>query len=120
MRVTLARLRLGVLSAYYGIILVLLGNSLYITAGLNPATPVFWIIQSFPLLIFAPSLHGNHFRAYGWLSFVVLLYFMHAVLLAFDLDRLILGLLDVTLCCALFILLLLYIRGYRRHFDVPL
>lgn len=38
-----------------------------------------WLMQCVPLLIFIPALIGNHYKAYSWLCFVVLLFYFTAV-----------------------------------------
>lgn len=38
------------------------------------------ILQSLPLVLLLPSLLGNHYRAYSWLCFIMLLYFIFAVM----------------------------------------
>lgn len=38
------------------------------------------ILQSLPLALLLPSLIGNHYRAYSWLCFIMLLYFIFAVM----------------------------------------
>lgn len=37
-------------------------------------------LQSLPLVLLLPSLIGNHYRAYSWLCFIMLLYFIFAVM----------------------------------------
>lgn len=82
------------------------------------AMPVIWLLQTGPLLIFLPGLLRQRPRIYAWLSFVILLYFMHAVLLAFDPARRWLGILEALLCTSMFILLVVFIRRYRNHYQV--
>lgn len=113
------RNRLVILAAYYGLFLYFLVNS-FLATGFALVTPVIWLIQILPLLIFMRGLHQSRLRTYGWMSFVVLLYFTHGVLLAFDPQRRLLGIAEVGLCLLLFAYLILYIRAYRQHFQVPL
>lgn len=40
---------------------------------------VLWLIACVPLLILAPAMWRKHHRAYSWLCFVILLYFVKAV-----------------------------------------
>lgn len=42
-------------------------------------SPIRWIIQCVPLLIFLPGLLRESHRSYSWLCFVVLLYFIPSV-----------------------------------------
>lgn len=99
------------LLAYFGVI------SLMAVQGPNLAFPVVWLIQVFPLLIFLPGLLRQRPRTHAWLSFVILLYFIHAVLVAFDPVRRWLGIIEVLLCVLIFSLLILFIRQYRDHYQ---
>lgn len=109
-----------VLILFYCLLLVFVAISLSLTIQVGVTTVVIWLIQTFPLLIFTPALHRNYLRAYAWLSFVVLIYFVHGVLTAFSQDSLLLGVIESLLCSLLFIALIFYIRKYRTHFQVPL
>lgn len=113
-------LRKSILAAYYGLLLYFVVSALLVFGDLRIASVAIWIIQVTPLLIFARGLHRAQLRTYGWLSFVVLLYFMHGVLIAFEPQRFWLGLIEVLLCIAIFVLLILFIRKYRDHYQVPL
>ena len=108
-----------VLIGYYGLILTLFFNSLSMTTGLAVTTFVIWLIQSLPLVLFLPGLHRYRIRSYAWLSFVVLMYFVHGVLTAFTPGRLLTGLAEVFFCCLLFVALIVYIRrnGARAKSD---
>lgn len=113
-----ARARLVVLLSYGALVLYFGVASVLSFETLNFAIPVIWLIQVLPLLIFARSLYHTHLRTYGWLCFVVLLYFLHAVLVAFDPSRRVLGIIEVTLCSVMFVALVVFIRGYKAHFQV--
>lgn len=114
------RSKWAILFSYYGLFLYFLVSTLLTTGSFSLATPLIWFIQVAPLLIFATGLHRNTFRTYGWMCFVVLLYFTHGVLVAFRSETLWLGLVEVALCVCLFLFLIIYIRQYRAHFQVPL
>lgn len=114
----IARARLTVLASYAGLVLYFGILSAFAFETVNLAALVIWLIQVTPLLIFARSLYLTHLRTYGWLCFVVLLYFIHAVLVAFDPGRRMLGLIEVSLCCVLFVALVVFIRSYKTHFQV--
>ena len=73
-----------------------------------------------PLLIFLPGLRRNTLRSYAWLSFVVLMYFTHAVVTAFVPGELFYGLIYSTLCVGLFCALLMYIRMAKKHLGLTL
>lgn len=99
-----------VLGSYYGLIVSLLFNSLAMTTGFTITTLVIWLLQTLPLALFAPGLHRGNARAGAWLSFVVLMYFTHGVLVAFTPGRLLTGSVIVLFCSLLFIALILFIR----------
>lgn len=114
------RIRLAILVSYYALLAYFVVSAVTVFGDLRAASVVIWLIQVAPLLIFARGLHRARLRTYGWMCFVILLYFMHGVLIAFEPERFCLGLVEVTLCTVIFILLILFIREYRAHFQVPL
>jgi uncharacterized membrane protein len=107
-------LRRLVLILFYGLWLVLFFNSLTLTTGLSVTTFVIWAFAVFPLALFTPFLHRAGIRAYAWLSFVVLMYFVHGVLTAFTPGKLLVGILETACCCLLFATLIALIRKYRQ------
>lgn len=109
-----------VLIAYYCLLLYFLVSGVLAIGGLALATPVIWLIQIIPLLLFLRGLHKSHLRTYGWVCFVILLYFIHAVLVAFDPARRWLGIIEITLCSVIFAFLIVFIRQYRQHYKVNL
>ena len=113
-------LRKSLLGAYYALLLYFVVSASLVFGDLRAASIVIWLIQAAPLLIFARGLHRAALRTYGWVSFVILLYFMHGVLIAFEPERFWLGLVEVLLCSLIFVLLILFIRQYRAHYGVPL
>ena len=108
------------LSAYFGLPLYFLVNTAMVSSGITLATPVIWLIQTLPLLIFLKGLVQNNLKTYAWMCFVVLLYFTHGVLLAFDPARRWLGVTETLLCVTMFVALILFIRQYQIHFKVRL
>lgn len=110
---SLQQSKLAVLVACYGLLLTFLVGSIAAIGQLSLATPVIWLIQTVPLLIFMPGLHRGRPRSYAWVSFVVLLYFMHGVLAAFDPARRLLGIIEIFLCVFLFVAVIVFIRKYR-------
>lgn len=108
---------LGLLGSFLGLLLYFALNSWLALGGPSLALPVVWLLQTLPLLIFLPGLLRARPRTCAWLSFVVLLYFIHAVLVAFDPARRLLGLIEVLLCVVMFVLLIIYIRQYRAAFG---
>lgn len=115
----LIRARQITLALYYALLVYFAINS-FLALGPSAALPVVWSIQTVALLLFLPGLHQGKARSYAWMSFVVLLYFVHGVLLAFDAQRRWLGLTETVLCVLLFTSLIIYIRRYRAHFQVPI
>jgi len=108
-----------VLASFYGLILYFAVYSTLALGGVRAGTVVIWFLQTFALWLFAPGMHRQRVRTHAWLSFVVLLYFTHGVLVAFDPARRWLGLIEVALCVILFVALVTYIRQYRQHYQVP-
>jgi len=116
----LQRIKLVIMAAYYGLLLYFLVIALSVLASPNFSTLIIWLIQICPLLIFLPGLHRNSLRTFAWLCFVCLLYFVHAVLVSFTPERLYYGLVEVALCCLMFVSLIIFIREYRTHYQVSL
>ena len=109
-KTALSRYRLSALFCFYGLIIFFAFISYQALPSPNFATLLIWLIQIAPLLIFGPGLHLNIMRANIWLVFIVLLYFVHGVLVAFDEERRLLGLIEITLCAGLFCSLFLVIK----------
>lgn len=114
----IARTRLLVLANFSALLVYFAVNAVRSLPELSLAMPVIWLLQTLPLLIFLPGLLRTRPRNFAWLSFVILLYFMHAVLLAFDPERRWLGVIEALLCISLFTLLVIFIRQYRNHYQV--
>ena len=107
-----------VLLCFYGLMAYFAWYASLALGGVRAGTVVVWFIQTVPLWIFAPGLHRMRLRTHAWLSFVVLLYFTHGVLVAFDPARRLLGLTETGLCVVLFVALVVFIRQYREHYQV--
>lgn len=116
----IANFRLGVLASYYALVGFFFVSTPMMLSSLSFGTLSIALLQTLPLLIFAPGLQRTRLRTYGWMSFVVLLYFTHGVLVAFRPEQLTQGLIEVLLCVALFTFLILFIRQYREHYKTPL
>jgi len=113
-------LRKSLLAAYYALLIYFVVSALMVFGEFRPASLAIWLIQVTPLLIFARGLHYANLRTYGWVSFVILLYFMHGVLIAFQPGQFLLGLVEALLSTLIFVLLILFIRQYRDHYQVSL
>jgi len=75
---------------------------------------VLFIIQTLPLFILAPSLLSRYYRAFSWLCFIMLLYFIMAVMGALSSIANILDYLFVLFTVALFISSMLCSRYAQR------
>ncbi len=106
----MASYRWTALACLYGLILFFAYLSYQALPSPNLTSLFIWLVQILPLLLFAPGLHLNIARANIWLSFIVLLYFVHGVLVAFDTERTILGLIEISLCVGLFSSLVLLVK----------
>lgn len=71
-------------------------------------------VQIVPLLLFLPALLKNRLRSYQWLCFMILLYFIQAVLDAFTPDSRLQGITAGILSSLLFCCALLYVNKRRK------
>jgi len=78
-----------------------------------------WTIQALPLLALLPGLRRGRPRSYAWLGFVIQLYFIHGVILAFAPARLAWGLAQILLSALVFVGLIGFIRRWRAAFPGP-
>ena len=108
------------LNAYYGLIIYFGVDTISISNDFTLTVVLIWLIRVMPLLLFSVGLHQNHPRTYTWLCFVVLLYLINGVLVSFDPERRIMGIVYVVLSVTLFSFLILFIRLYREHYQVNL
>ncbi|MGB0467252.1 MAG: DUF2069 domain-containing protein [Pontibacterium sp.] len=77
-----------------------------------------WIIlffQTFILLAFAPTIVSGSPRGHAWLCFVLLLYFIQAVLAATNTHTFVLGLTASILISILFTSAMMYTRWQSRY-----
>lgn len=107
---------LVLISAYALLILIFLRTSLMLSMTSIAGLFAFGI-QALPMALLLPGLHASHPRAYAWLGFIILFYFIHGVLLAFHPDRLVWGLTHIALTVLIFCGLIAFIRSYRREFG---
>lgn len=114
--------RKAVLAFYFGMLGLFTADAiLTLFRGAPLGVAVFlWLFRLLPLLIFLPGLRRNTLRTYAWLSFVVLMYFTHAVVTAFVPGELFYGLIYSFLCIGLFCALLVYIRMAKKHLGMTL
>lgn len=111
------RARLAARGSYFGLIGLFTGDALLLPFQGAPimVAIVLWLFHVLPLGIFWPGIRKDNPRAYAWLSFAILLYFIHAVQLLLGPGNLIYSLLYSTLCVAVFTSSVVYIRVARKH-----
>ena len=106
-----------IVGSYCALLGLFLINSLTALDQFSLAIPVIWLLQSAPLLGFARAVRRKNAQQFIWLSLVVLLYFMHGVLVAFDPARRTVGAAELGLSVLLFCALLLYLRVAQKLSD---
>ena len=113
--------RLAVVFTFYTLLCTYTIYGLWQVPGGNiPALGFLWILKMAPLLIFAPGLRQRHLRTFAWLSFVVLLYFVVSVQIAFVEDTRLYGIFITLLLSVLFCALVVSIRNFRNFYKTPL
>ncbi len=81
---TLAARTRRVMLASYGLLLLMLTvNTVIAPSCERDPNPTVWVLNLLPLLIFLPALLKNSLRGLAWMSFVLMGYFLLAVLGAF-------------------------------------
>ena len=103
-----------IVGSYYALLVLFLINSFSALDQFSPAIPVIWFLQSAPLLGFSRAIHRKNAKQLIWLSLVVLLYFMHGVMVAFDPARRIAGTAELGLSVLLFCAILIYLRVAQK------
>ena len=103
-----------IVGSYCALLGLFLINSLTALDQFSLAIPVIWLLQSAPLLGFARAIRRKNAQQLIWLSLVVLLYFMHGVLVAFDPARRIAGAAELGLSVLLFCALLIYLHVAQK------
>ncbi|MEX1196300.1 MAG: DUF2069 domain-containing protein [Pseudohongiellaceae bacterium] len=81
---------------------------------------VLWALRVIPLAIFLPGLRRRSPRVAAWLSFAILLYFIHAVTTAFVPGEALYGTVYALLCAAVFTSVVVWIRLMRKHYQITL
>lgn len=114
------RAKLAARGSYFGLIGLFTGRAILLLfqgAPLLVAITI-WLFHILPLCLFLPGVKNNNSRVYAWLSFAILLYFTHAVILLLGSSspgNLIYAALYCTLTVAVFISAVMYIRTARQH-----
>ncbi|MDO9476770.1 MAG: DUF2069 domain-containing protein [Pseudohongiella sp.] len=117
------RARLASLICYFGLFGLFTGKAIVNLLSGVPATVVvfLWLVAVMPLSIFLPGLRRNNsLRTYAWLCFLILMYFLHAVTIAFTTGTLFYGMVYSVLCVALFCALVVYIRLAKKYLGMSL
>ena len=81
------------------------------------APPQLLVIQLLPLVIFLPGIARDNLRSFVWLSFVVLAYFVSAILALFARSDDGFAIAGVALLVMLFMVIALYIRYRGRELS---
>lgn len=99
------------------LIALILALSYYQLAQASPFNATVFCLQSLPLLLILPGLIKGHRRAYQWCGFIILLYFMRAVILVFNPKPLWIDYLLLIASILLFTLSLLGSRNLAQPFN---
>jgi uncharacterized membrane protein len=106
-----------VLLSYFGLLLLFTLWYLWLAPSQGDNPWVIWLVHLLPLLAFAPVVIKAKPRGHAWLCFVLLLYFLEAVIAALiPPPTRWLGLIDCTLLVTLFTSAMLYAR-WRSQLD---
>ncbi len=73
-----------------------------------------WLVQIIPLLLFIPALLKPGLRAYQWLCFVILLYFLLGILYLFSPEKQMAGLAITFFSVLLFCAAIFYIHQQQK------
>lgn len=114
--------RQATLISYFGLLGLFTGKAIVnMMNGMPAAVAIFlWLVGVLPLSIFIPGLRRNNLRTYAWMCFMILMYFLHAVTLAFTTGSLFYGLVYTLLCTALFCAAVIYIKLAKKHLGLRL
>ena len=107
--------RLATLASCLGLILLYGVDALLIA----PSAPnaLLWAMPALPLAAFLPALAQGRARAYQWLCFLILAYFVNGVLAAFTPGRMLKGGLEIFFCVALFASAIVFVHGRRQPYS---
>ncbi|MBR9883547.1 MAG: DUF2069 domain-containing protein [Oceanospirillales bacterium] len=98
------------LSSYFGLLILFSLWYLVLVPAKSEHPWVIWLIHMLPLMAFLPVVLKGQPRGHAWLCFVLLLYFMEAVLAALVPNTRWLGLIESLLLATLFTSAMLYAR----------
>lgn len=106
--------RLLCLASYWGLLLLFSLWYLWLAPAQSNHPWVIWLVHLLPLAAFAPVVIKGSPRGHAWLCFVLLIYFLEAVLAALVEPTRGLGLMEVLLLVLLFTSAMLYARWKSR------
>lgn len=105
-----------VLLSYFGLLLLFTLWYLWLSPSKGDNPWVIWLVHFLPLTAFAPVVISGKPRGHAWLCFVLLLYFLEAVIAALVPPTRWLGIIDCVLLVTLFNAAMLYAR-WRSQLD---
>jgi len=105
-----------VLLSYFGLLLLFTLWYLWLSPSKGDNPWVIWLVHFLPLAAFAPVVISGKPRGHAWLCFVLLLYFLEAVIAALVPPTRWLGIIDCVLLVTLFNAAMLYAR-WRSQLD---
>jgi uncharacterized membrane protein len=112
------KVRLGriVVFACYTLLLAVYSiRTLWLTPLDKEPNTVVWFFHIVPLLMMLPGMLKNHYRSYIWLCFVLLFYFMTAVIQAFAPEYGWFPKFEVALIVLLFISAMMFSRWWQSY-----
>jgi len=111
------RAKLAAKGSYFGLMGLFTGDSILLLFQGAPVMVAIaiWLFRILPLCIFLPGIRNDNPRVYAWLSFAILLYFTHAVVMLLGAGNLIYATLYCLLCVAVFVSAVIYIRTARKY-----
>lgn len=82
------------------------------------STLSFWLLKTIPLGLFLPALLSGKLRAYQWLCFLIMIYFMQGILDIFTLNKVIQGSIDAFLTVLLFCSAIFFVHGSQKQIKI--
>ena len=110
---------LTIISVAVELLLLYLVTHTFLPEGKNANTVIFWV-NAIPLLVFLPLLLIRNIKAFAWLSFLIMLYFIIAVMNAFDPRYGVVSQLELATVCLIFIFSMLFIRYEQRRLGITI
>lgn len=108
--------RMLVLTSFFGLLLLFTLWYLWLAPSQGDNPWVIWLVHLLPLAAFTPVVLKGSPRGHAWLCFVLLLYFLEAVIAALIPPTRWLGMVDCVLLITLFNGAMLYAR-WRSQLD---